>query len=112
MDARSKALQHFRKEKRSSRDSFELPVKKVSVMADSEKGLEEGLEKAKDILGKDPKSMMAGMMGSDEDSMESPDEESSEMEMKPMSEDEVKACSHDELVQKFMELQEKLNKEE
>jgi len=69
VDSRSKALQHFRKEKREGRHSFEFPVKKVSVMADSEKGLEEGLEKAQDIV-EDP-SVIPGL----EDVMEGHDEE-------------------------------------
>ena len=108
MDARSKALNHFRKEKRSGRESFELPVKKVSVMADSEKGLEEGLEKAKEIL-EDPKEMM-GMMGAMKGSDMKKDEDSEDMEEEfmPMSEEEINECSREDLVKKIMELQEKL----
>ena len=110
MDARSKALNHFRKEKRKGRDSFELPVKKVSVIADSEKGLEEGLEKAKDIL-ENPKKIMGMMDEAHEDEME--DEETPmEEEFIPMSEEEVNACSRDELVEKIMKLQEKLKEKE
>lgn len=50
MDARKKALDHFRKQLRSDSRGSEMPMKKVSVMADSEEGLMEGLEKAEDIV--------------------------------------------------------------
>jgi hypothetical protein len=50
MDARKKALDHFRKQLRSDSRGSEMPMKKVSVMADSEEGLIEGLEKAEDIV--------------------------------------------------------------
>ena len=52
MKSREKALSQLRKSLRSNDRGEELPIpmKKVSVMADSKEGLEEGLEKAEDIL--------------------------------------------------------------
>lgn len=101
MDARSKALQHFRKEKRSSRDSFELPkMKKVSVMADSEKGLEEGLEKAQEII-ENPKAISDMMEESEEQ------EESGEME-----ESDLSSMSQEELIEMIKELKSKLSESE
>lgn len=47
---RKKALDHFRKELRNGSRSEELPVKQISVMADSKEGLEEGLETAEELL--------------------------------------------------------------
>lgn len=108
MDSRTKALQHFRKEKREGRGSFELPVKKVSVMADSEEGLEKGLEKAKEIVEKGPEAMIpdiGAMPGHDGD-------EEYESELDYMDEESLKACSQEDLVKKVMKLQEKLKEQE
>jgi hypothetical protein len=107
MDSRTKALQHFRKEKRMGRDSMEFPVKKVSVMADSEEGLEEGLEKAKEIVEKGPESLipdMSKIMDKSEDHEESEDEY--------VDEEYLKSCSQEDLVQRVMKLQEKLKEKE
>ena len=53
MHSREKALSQLRKSMRSEDrgDELPMPVQKVSVMADSKEGLEEGLDKAEDILG-------------------------------------------------------------
>jgi hypothetical protein len=51
MESKMKALSHLRKSLRSSRGE-ELPMKKVSVMAPTEEGLKEGLQKAEEILPK------------------------------------------------------------
>lgn len=56
MKSREKALSHLRKSLRSEDRGSELPspMQKVSVMADSKEGLEEGLNKAEEILGDAP----------------------------------------------------------
>lgn len=56
MESRGKALSHLRKSLRSGRGE-EMPMQKVSVIAADEKGLEEGLEKAKEILPSIEKAM-------------------------------------------------------
>lgn len=52
MKSREKALSHLRKSLRSQDRGDELPrpTQKVSVMADSKEGLEEGLNKAEEVL--------------------------------------------------------------
>lgn len=49
MDSRKGALAALRKNLRSTDEDFS-PVKEVKVMADSKKGLEEGLSKAKELM--------------------------------------------------------------
>lgn len=70
MESRNKALSHLRKSLRAGRGE-ELPMQKVSVMAADEKGLEEGLEKAKEILPKISK--MSEEMDSEEYKCDSED---------------------------------------
>lgn len=105
MDSRKSALAHLRKEKRSGRD-LELPVKKVSVMADSKKGLEEGLEKAEEII-KDPKSLMAGMPEGMMDELES--DEPEEYDSDEMMTKDLDECSPEELKDLVMKLRMKVS---
>lgn len=113
MDPRKSALAHLRKEKRSGRD-LELPVKKVSVIADSKKGLEEGLEKAEEII-KDPKSLLAGfskdMMDSEEPEMEESEDESEDYDMDEMMSKDLDECSPEELKDMVMKMRAKLSNE-
>lgn len=104
MESRGKALSHLRKSLRAGRGE-ELPMQKVSVIAADEKGLEEGLEKAKQILPGIEKAMSSIKPESEseeyeckaedcvngnckncsqekEDKMEEPSEEMSEEKMK------------------------------
>lgn len=92
-DMRKNALGMLRKNLRAVGE--ELPVKKVSVMADSEEGLKQGLEKAEDIL--------EGEMG--EEQMNSPEgmEQQSEMEdmeseEKDYSDEALAMMSREELI--------------
>lgn len=107
MDSRKSALAHLRKEKRSGRD-LELPVKKVSVMADSKKGLEEGLEKAEEII-KDPKSLMAGMSEGMMDEMEQESNEPEDYDMEEMMHKDLDECSPEELKDIVMKLRMKVS---
>ncbi len=80
-------------------------IKKVSVMSDSPKGLETGLDKAKELV--DPKAgMHEGMPeGSpEEEMMESPEEEMMEPAEEHMSADEL-----DQKIQELMALKAKLH---
>lgn len=76
MESRSKALSHLRKSLRSGRGE-DLPMQKVSVMAADEKGLEEGLEKAKELLPKI--SEMGSKMKEESESHEKCEEEGCKM---------------------------------
>lgn len=115
MESRGKALSHLRKSLRSGRGE-EMPMKKVSIIAADEKGLEEGLEKAKEILPTIEKAMgeiepkMEESEDSEEESMESPEHE--DMESKVESEEsseELAKMSHDELVKMVQSLKSRLN---
>jgi hypothetical protein len=65
MEPRNKALSQLRKSLRSGRGD-EMPMQKVSVIAPDKKGLEEGLEKAEDIIKSGiPAKMMDGMKSED-----------------------------------------------
>jgi hypothetical protein len=80
MESRNKALSHLRKQLRSGRGE-EMPMQKVSVMAPDKKGLEEGLNKAKEIMKSGiPDGMMDSMKSEKEDNMESEGHEMSESE--------------------------------
>lgn len=95
MDSRKKALSHFRKQLRESTRGSELPVKKVSVMADSPEGLKEGLEKAEEIV-ENPKKALSGMIPEMES--ESEESESEESEENGEDSDYIKSeCSDDKL---------------
>lgn len=110
MDARKKALDYFRKQLRSDSRGTEMPLKKVSVMADSEEGLMKGLEKAEDIVEEGPEAisediaseMMDEEMGEEEGMEEMMDEEAAvdeygadmeeeEMDFDSMTPEEMKA---------------------
>lgn len=88
IDSRKKALEHFRQEKRKDRDSMEFPAKKVSVMADSEEGLEKGLEKAKEVLE-------SGVLPEMEESMEHSEEDH---DSKEYSDEALAMMSREELI--------------
>jgi hypothetical protein len=94
MESRSKALSHLRKNLRSGRGE-ELPMKKVSVIAPTTKGLEEGLKKAEDLMesGVIEKVMKPGMESEEHENMESKDyeagEESEEKAPEDMSREEL-----------------------
>lgn len=117
MESRGKALSHLRKSLRAGRGE-EMPMKKVSIIAADEKGLEEGLEKAKEILPTiekamgeiEPKMKEEESEDSEEESMESPEHESMEdkVESEESSEDLAK-MSHDELVKMVQSLKSRLN---
>jgi hypothetical protein len=78
MEPRNKALSQLRKSLRSGRGE-EMPMQKVSVMAPDKKGLEEGLEKAEDIIKSGiPAKMMDGMESEESSESESESEEYSE----------------------------------
>lgn len=104
MDSRKKALSHFRKQLRDSR-SGELPVKKVSVMADSPEGLKEGLEKAEEIV-ESPEEALSGMMPEMEEADEMDEDESEEYDKESCSDEKLAMMSRDELVEKIKELRE------
>lgn len=99
MESRGNALAQLRKSLRSGRKE-ELPVEKVSVMADSKEGLEKGLEKAKELMKSGiPEKMESAaesQMGS-EDPMES---ESHSHEM----DSDLDGCSMEELKSMIMEM--------
>lgn len=88
-DMRKNALGMLRKNLRTVGE--ELPVKKVSVMADSEEGLKEGLEKAEDL-------MESGAINEMEDSTESMMEEGMESEEKDYSDEALSMMSREELI--------------
>ena len=90
MDARKKALDHFRKQLRSDSRGSEMPLKKVSVMADSEEGLMEGLEKAEDIIEDGAEAV------SQDIASEMMEEESPEEIMEDMSERDEYASEEEE----------------
>jgi hypothetical protein len=101
MDSKMKALSQLRKSFRSSRGE-ELPMKKVSVIAPTEEGLKEGLQKAEEILPK-----VSKMMPKIEDHEEcegcemcKPSEESEESE----SSDEFENMSREDLIAMIKEL--------
>ena len=85
MESRGKALSHLRKSLRSGRGE-EMPMQKVSVIAADEKGLEEGLDKAKEILPTIEKAM-SKIKPEMEDESEKEDE---------MMEDKVEESEKDE----------------
>jgi hypothetical protein len=77
MEPRNKALSQLRKSLRSGRGE-EMPMQKVSVIAPDKKSLEEGLEKAEDIIKSGiPAKMMDGIESKSSES-ESESEEYSE----------------------------------
>lgn len=90
MDPRRGALASLRKNLRAS--SEELPVKKVSVMADSKEGLVKGLEKAEDIV----ESKLGEEMESEDDSME--EMMDGESEEKDYSDEALAMMSREELI--------------
>lgn len=90
MDARKKALDYFRKQLRSDSRGSEMPLKKVSVMADSEEGLMKGLEKAEDIVEEGPEAISEDMAS------EMMEEESPEEMMEDMSEMDEYASEEEE----------------
>ena len=113
MESRASALAHLRKEKRSGRD-MDLPVKKVTVMADSKEGLAKGLDTAEDIV-EDPKKMLPklpGMMDmlKDDESEETPFEDAA-AEDDMFSDEALMAMSQEELVDIIKDLKEKLKHE-
>jgi hypothetical protein len=83
-------------------------LKKVTVASDSPKGLEEGLDKAKDMLGE------SEMMADSEEGSEQESEESPEMEVAEHEGEEESLEEKDEkiaeLEAKIAKLEEKLNK--
>jgi hypothetical protein len=88
MNMRKNALASLRKNLRTVGD--EVPVKKVSVMADSEEGLMEGLEKAEDIM----ESKLGGEMESESEDMEM----EGESEEKDYSDEALAMMSREELI--------------
>lgn len=112
MESRKSALEHLRKEKRSGRD-LELPVKKVSIMADSKEGLEKGLDTAEDIL-KNPKKVLpelpSGLMDAmSDETMDDGAEDSEDHEMHEMMSKDLDECSPEELKDMVMKMRMKLS---
>ena len=98
MESRGKALSHLRKSLRAGRGE-EMPMQKVSVIAADEKGLEEGLEKAKEILPTIEKAMgeiKPKMEDESEESMESPEHEMMEDKVEADENSEEKMKSEDD----------------
>lgn len=91
MESRQKALAHFRKSKRTGRDELEMPMKKVSVMADSEEGLEKGLKKAQELV-EDPEIIKDMMEGEEEEYEEEMPHEYSDEKLESMSREELMEC--------------------
>lgn len=92
-------------------NGLEKKLKKVTVASDSEEGLEEGLEKAKEIVEEKPDMMDAEKSEEDAvheagESVEDEMMEHSEDGMEEMSEEEI-----DEKLQKLMALKAKLAKD-
>jgi hypothetical protein len=108
MESRSKALSHLRKNLRSGRGE-ELPMKKVSVIAPTTKGLEEGLKKAEDLMesGVIEKVMKPEMESEEHESMESKDYENGE-ESEEMEEKAPEDMSREELIAMVKEHREML----
>lgn len=81
------------------------PVKKVSVMADSEEGLEEGLEKAKEIVSKKDgmMDMVKKALGDKADMMEESEEESEEEGQEEMDLESVDSLEEIEALMKALE---------
>lgn len=111
MESKMKALSQLRKSLRSSRGE-ELPMKKVSVMAPTEEGLKEGLEKAEELLPKVSKMMpkMKGCEGCEEGcemckaSEESEEYGESEESEESESSDEFESMSKEDLIAMVKEL--------
>lgn len=90
----------------NGRDGKKLGLKKVSVMAPDEKGLKEGLDKAKEIVGEEPSMEEESP---EEESTESPEEEQMEDEHPEM---EAQESDHsDKSPQELMEEIKKLKAE-
>lgn len=87
MEPRNKALSQLRKSLRSGRGEEMPDMKKVSIIAPTEKALEEGLDKAKEILPKISK--MASEMEPEMEKEDSEESEESEMS-EESSEDSAK----------------------
>lgn len=133
MDSRAKALGHLRQSLRAGRGE-DLPAQKVSVMADSKKGLEDGLDKAKDLLSggmgdilskvapvakgemdskmKKPEDMQDESDMSPEEQSESPSEEKSEDYFINMSDDDISAMQPEELKQMCMKMRDLMKADE
>ena len=100
MESRGKALSHLRKSLRSGRGE-EMPMQKVSVIAADEKGLEEGLNKAKEILPTIEKAMskikpeMEDESEKEDESMESPEHEMMEDKVEESEKDESEEMEKD-----------------
>lgn len=105
MESKMKALSHLRKSLRSSRGE-ELPMKKVSVMAPTEEGLKEGLEKAEEILPKISKMMpkMENCEGCEEGCEMCKSSEKMEESEESESSDDFESMSKEDLIAMVKEL--------
>lgn len=91
MDSRKGALSALRKNLRSASEDLS-PVKKVSVMADSEEGLKKGLEKAEDIMESGMVDEMEEEADDDMMEMESEDKDYSDEALAMMSREDLIEC--------------------
>ncbi len=83
MKARSSVLDELM-DNMDDRDSKKLGMGKVSVSADSKEGLKEGLDKAKDLVGKTPEmESLNPEESTEEEASESPEMEAEEHEPTP-----------------------------
>lgn len=96
MDMRKKGLDSLRKDLRSKSHVDELAPVEVTVGADSEEGLEEGLELAKDVVGKVP------MKKSHAHPMDDLDDELSDLGALPEKEESIEQEA-DEMLAKLQE---------
>ena len=101
MEARNSVLDDLMSNM-DDRQSKKLGVKKVSVMADSKKGLEEGLDKAKEVIGDAESPEMEEDM--EHEASESPEHEMPEHDMSGDMSKEALMAQIEELKEKIARL--------